>query len=66
MGHSQDTPIVRGEDDMSTLAMINNDCDGQNTKAIRFILIRKQVQSLDIQLEHLAFTNEGVDFRYTH
>ena len=40
---------------MSTIAMINNGCNGQNSKhiAIRFTLIRGQVQNLIIELEHL-------------
>ena len=55
MGYSQDTPTVLGEDNMSTIHMINNDCNGQKTKhiAFRFNLIREQVKSLAIQLEHL-------------
>ena len=55
MGFAQDTPTVLGEDNMSTIHMINNDCNGQKTKhiAIRFNLIREQVKSLAIQLEHL-------------
>ena len=55
MGYSQVDPTVLGEDNMSTIAMINSDCNGQKTKhiAIRFNLIREQVQNLVIQLEHL-------------
>ena len=55
MGHPQLEPTTLGEDNMSTIAMINNDCNGQKTKhiEIRFNLIREQVQKLVIQLEHL-------------
>ena len=55
MGYGQDQPTVLGEDNMSTIAMINNDSNGQKTKhiAIRFNLIREQVRSLAIQLQHL-------------
>ena len=55
MGHPQLEPTALGEDNMSTIAIINNDCNGQKTKhiEIRFNLIREQVQKLVIQLEHL-------------
>ena len=55
MGYGQDQPTVLGEDNMSTIAMINNDSNGQKTKhiAIRFNLIREQVRGLAIQLQHL-------------
>ena len=29
MGYTHDNPTVIGEDNMSTIAMINNDCNGQ-------------------------------------
>ena len=55
MGYTQDTPTVLGEDNMSTIAMINNDSNGQKTNhiAVRFNLIREQVQNLVIQLTYL-------------
>ena len=55
MGHEQLEPTVLGEDNMSTIAMIKNDCNGQKTKhiAIRFNLIRELVQQLEIAVEHL-------------
>ena len=63
MGYTQDNPTVLGEDNMSTIAMINNDCNGQKTKhiAIRFNLIREQVQNLEIQLQHLSTTEMTSD-----
>ena len=55
MGYVQSAPTVLGEDNMSTIAMIKNDCNGQKTKhiAIRFNLIRELVQQLEIAIEHL-------------
>ena len=55
MGHPQLQPTVLGEDNMSTIAMIQNDCNGQKTKhiAIRFNMIRELVQQLEIAMEHL-------------
>ena len=54
MGHQQLEPTVLGEDNMSTIAMIQNDCNGQKTKhiAIRFNLIRELVQQLEIAMKH--------------
>ena len=42
MGYSQDTPTALGEGNMSTIHIINNDCNGQKTKHITicFNLIR--------------------------
>ena len=58
MAYSQLEPTVLGEDNMSTIAMINNDCNGQKTKhiEIRFDLIREHVQKLIIQLQHAITT----------
>ena len=41
---------------MSTIAMIQNDCNGQKTKhiVICFNLIRELVQQLEIAMEHLS------------
>lgn len=63
MGHTQREPTILGEDNMSTIAMINNDSNSQKTKhiEIRFNLIREQVQRLIIQLEHLASTEMTSD-----
>ena len=46
MGYAQIAPTVLGEDNMSTIAMIKNDCNGQKTKhiSIRFNLIREFVR----------------------
>ena len=54
-GYSQLEPTVLGEDNMSAIAMINNDCNGQKTKhiKIRFNLIREQVKLLKIALQYL-------------
>ena len=54
MGHQQLEPTVLGEDNMSTIAMIQNNCNGQKTKhiAIRFNLIRELVQQLEIAMKH--------------
>ena len=43
---------------MSTITIINNDCNAQNTKhiAIWFNLIREQVQNSQNQLQHLSTT----------
>ena len=63
MGYTQSDPTVLGEDNMSTIAMINNDCNGQKTKhiAIRFNLIREQVQNSQIKLQHLSTTEMTSD-----
>ena len=55
LGYPQLEPTILGEDNMSTIAMINNDCNGQKTKhiEIRFNLIREQVKLLKIVLQHL-------------
>ena len=47
MGYVQLALPVLGEDNVSTIAMIKNDCKGQQTKhiAIRFNLIRELVYS---------------------
>ena len=43
LGYPQLESTVLGEDNMSTIAMINNDCNGQKTThiEIRFNLIRE-------------------------
>ena len=63
MGHAQLEPTVLGEDNMSTIAMINNDCNGQKTKhiAIRFNLIRELVQQLEITVQHLPTKDMTAD-----
>ena len=55
VGHPQLEPTTLGEDNMSTIAIINKDCNGQKTKhiEIRFNLIREQVKKLVIELQHL-------------
>ena len=48
MGHIQLEPTVLGEDNMSTITMINNDSHNQKTKhiAIRCNLIKEQAYSI--------------------
>ena len=54
MGYAQMEPTVLGEENMSTIAMIKNDCNGQKTKhiEIRFNMIRELVQQLEIAMAH--------------
>ena len=56
MGHTQVMPTIFGEDNMSTIAMINNDSNSSKTKhiEIRFNLIREKVLKMIIELQHLA------------
>ena len=56
MSYPQSDPTVLGEDNISTIAMINNDCNGQKTKhiAMRFNIIHKQVQKSQVQLQYLS------------
>ena len=56
MGYAQDAPKILGDDEISTIAMINNDCKRGKMKhiAICFNLIREQVKDLVIQLEYLS------------
>ena len=53
MGYAQMEPTVLGEDNMSTIDMIKNDCKDQKSKhiAIRFNMIRELVQLLEIAME---------------
>ena len=55
MGYPQIAPTILYEDNQSTIAMINNDCNGQKTKhiEIRFNLIREQVQKNIITMQYL-------------
>ena len=52
MGHPELAPTILGEDDMSTIAMINNDSNSNKTKhfEIRFNLIREKVLKMIIEL----------------
>ena len=63
MGHIQLEPTVLGEDNMSTIAMINNDSHNQKTKhiAIRYNLIKEQVRLLVLRLQHLVTTEMTSD-----
>ena len=56
MGYTHDNPTVLGANNMSIIAMINDDCNGQKTRhiAIRFNLISERVQNLEILLKHLS------------
>ena len=64
MGHVQLESTILGEDNMSTIAMINNDSNSNKTKhiEIRFNLIREQVLKLIIHLQHLATKEMTSDF----
>jgi hypothetical protein len=55
MGYLQVSPTILQEDNMSTIHIINNDCNGQKTKHvdIRYNLVREQVQMNHIKMEHL-------------
>lgn len=55
LGYPQDEPTILYEDNMSTIAMIKNKCNGKRTKHIevRYNLIREQVQKLVIEMRHL-------------
>ena len=56
MGYLQINPTILQEDNMSTIHIINNDCNGQKTKHvdIRYNLVREQVQLNHIKMEHLS------------
>ena len=56
MGYPQLEPTILGEDNMSTIAMINNDSNSNKTKhiEIRFNLVREQVLKMIIELQHLS------------
>ena len=56
LGYPQLNPTIFHEDNMSTIAMINNDSNSQKTKhvAIKYNLIREQVQLNNIKLHHLG------------
>ena len=56
MGHTQLQPTISGEDNMSTISMINNDSNSNKTKhiEIRFNLIREQVLKINIELQYLS------------
>ena len=63
MGYEHTAPTVFGEDNMSTITMIKNDCNGQKTKhiTIRFNLIRELVQQLEIAMDHLPTVDMNSD-----
>ena len=56
LGYPQLDPTILYDDNMSTIAMINNDCNSQKTKhvAIKYNLVREQVQLHNIQMTHLS------------
>ena len=56
LGFPQLDPTILYEDNMSTIAMINNDSNSQKTKhvAIKYNLVREQVQLKNIKLNHLC------------
>ena len=62
-GRNQLELIVLGENNMSTIAMINNDCHNQKKKhiAIRYNLNKEQVRLIILRLHHLATTEMTSD-----
>ena len=56
LGYPQILPTVLLEDNMSTIHMINNDCNSQKTKHIdiRYNLIREQVKTGNVIMHHLS------------
>ena len=56
MGHPQLALTILGEDNMPTIAMINNDSNSNKTKhiEIHFNLIREQVLKIIIEHQHLT------------
>jgi len=63
IGYPQEEPTILYEDNMSTIAMIKNKCNGKRTKHIevRYNLIREQVEKLAIKMQHLITTNMTSD-----
>ena len=55
LGYPQLNPTILYEDNMSTIAMIKNDCNSQKTKhlAIKYNLVREQVQLKHSRMTHL-------------
>ena len=55
LGYPQLNPTILYEDNMSTIHIINNDCNSQKTKHvdIRYNVVREQVQKRKITMEHL-------------
>ena len=56
LGYPQVNPTILYEDNKSTIAMINNDCNSQKTKHvdIKYNLVREQVNMNNIEMVHLA------------
>ena len=56
LGYPQINPTILYEDNMSTIAMINNECNSQKTKHIdiRYNVVREQVQNHQIAMVHLG------------
>ena len=56
MGYPQINPTILQEDNMSTIHIINNDCNTQKTKHIdiRYNLVREQVQKNNLSMVHLS------------
>jgi hypothetical protein len=56
MGYPQINPTILYEDNMSTIHIINNDCNSQKKKHIdiRYNLVREQVQKNQITMQHLG------------
>ena len=56
LGYPQLNPTILQEDNMSTIHIINNDCNTQKTKHIdiRYNLVREQVQKKNLSMLHLS------------
>ena len=56
LGYPQLNPTILQEDNMSTIHIINNDCNTQKTKHIdiRYNLVREQVQKKNLAMIHLS------------
>jgi hypothetical protein len=63
IGYPQLAPTIVYEDNMSTIAMVNNDGNSQKTKHIdiRYNLTREQVKNKVIAMEHLNTENMTSD-----
>ncbi len=63
IGYPQLAPTIIYEDNMSTIAMVNNDGNSQKTKHIdiRYNLTREQVKNKVITMEHLNTENMTSD-----
>ena len=67
LGYPQPESTVLGEGNMSTITMINKNCNGKKTKHIDigFNLIREQAKLLKIALQHLPNTQNMISDNLT-